>query len=117
MPPEPMLGVSMNGWNFSSKPNIPYQRRFKIKLHGLRWYTDPTTDLYDETINPNFNARALETFYARHEAWNPFLFNHQHIGQLTCRFGSAVSVPAAPPQSGGWLDVVEVMLIHHNPGY
>ena len=117
LPPEPMSGMTMNGWSFSSKPNVPYQRRFRLKLYGLRWYTNPTTDYFDATINPDFNAHALELFYARHQNWNPFLFTHQHLGLMTCKFQGAVTVPAAPEGSGGWLDPVEVTLIHHNPGY
>lgn len=117
MPPDAVMGMSMNGWNFSSKPNVPYQKRFKVKLHGLRWYLDPATELYDETTNVDFNARVLEKFYERNQAWNPFLFTHQHLGQLTVRFLAALSIPPAPENSGGWLDPVEIMLIHHNPGY
>ncbi len=117
LPPEPMSGMSMNGWQFSSKPNVPYQRRFRVRLHGLRWYLDPTTELYDATINPNFNAHNLELFYARHQNWNFFEFPHQHLGTLLCKFQGPVTVPAAPMGSGGWLDPVEVTLVHHNPGY
>lgn len=117
IPPEPMSGLTMNGWQFSSKPNIPYQKRFRIKLYGLRWYTVVGTELYDETTNPNFNARLLELFYQRHQTWNPFIFPHQHIGNLTCRFTAPLMLPAAPQGANGWLEGVEINLIHHNPGY
>lgn len=117
MPPEPMTGMTMNGWSFSSRPNVPYQRRFRLKLYGLRWYLDPVTDFYDATINPNFNANNLEQFYSRHQTWNPFSFTHPHLGALTVRFAQAVQVPPSPEGSNGWLEAVEVMMIHHNPGY
>ena len=37
LPPEPVQGVSLGGWAFVSKPNIPFQRKFKVTLHGMRW--------------------------------------------------------------------------------
>jgi hypothetical protein len=109
--------MSMNGWNFSARPTTPYQRKFKISLQGVRWYLDPVTGLYDPLANPKFNAHALEKFYARHETWNPFIFKHQHIGDLVVRFASPLIVPAAKANSGGLIDPIEMMLLHHNPGF
>lgn len=115
LPPEPAMGTSMNGWQFSSRPNIPYQRRFRVRLHGLKWYLDPATDVYEPDIDPPFNARRLEEFYEEHQTWKPFDFYHPHLGLLTVKFAAPVMVPAAPVGSGGWLDAVEVTLAEHNP--
>lgn len=110
--------VSMNGWQFSAKPNTPYQRRFKITLHGLRWYLNGS-GYYDNTTNPTFNAKRLEEFYERNETWQSFLFQHQHIGPtpFECRFLNPVAVPAGLANSGGFLAPLEIQLIHHNPSY
>lgn len=117
MPREPAASVmTMNAWQFSARPNTPYQRRFKVTLHGLRWYL-AADGTYDFTTNENFNARALERFYEAHETWAPFIFPHQHFGNLLCRFVAPVQVPAGEMNSGGFIKPVEVMLIQHNPGY
>lgn len=109
-------GISMNGWFFSSKPNVPYQKAFTIKLQGLRWYLQPN-GLYDATTNPGFNARRLELFYERHGTWNNFDFPHPHLGMLRCRFREPIEIPEGIPNSGGLIEAVDIQLVHHNPGY
>jgi len=117
MPPQPLQGMSMNGWDFTSRPEVPYKRKFKLKLFGLRWYLDEN-DLYDAVTNPQFNARRLEQFYEQHQTWLPFYWTHQHIGeQMLVRFAVPLTVPAAPANAGGWLEPLEVQLVHHDPGY
>lgn len=111
------MGVSMNGWQFTARPTTPFQRRFKVTLHGLRWYTNPSTGVYDLSTNPTFNAAALEAFYKEHELWKSFVFPHQHIGSIDVRFFSPVNVPAGKQNSAGLIEAFEVMLIEHNPGY
>lgn len=109
--------TTTTGWNMASRPASPYQRRFKLKLHGLRWFLD-VDGKYDFTTEPLFNAHALERFYKEHMTWKPFDFTHQHIdGVISCRFFSAFSVPAGVANSGGHVDPLEVMLIEHNPSY
>lgn len=108
--------ITLGGWQFSSRPTAPYQRKFRVILHGLRWYLN-SDGTFDKTTNPAFNAKRFEEFYEAHETWNPFVFPHQHLGNLTCRFSSAVTVPAAIADSGGLIEALEVTLIHHNPGY
>lgn len=109
--------VQLNGWTFTSRPTVPYQRRYKLTLHGMRWYTDQATGLWDVTTNPNFNARLLEQFYETHETWDPFNFPHQHFGTLLVRFNAPVTVPAGAANSGGLIPAFELQLIEHNPGY
>src|SRR5687767_11090127 len=117
LPREPMGLVTMNGWTFASKPTTPFQRKFRVKLFGLKWFLDEATEQYDAVTSPDINARALELFYEEHETWKPFLWTHPHLGELTVRFASAVEVPPAPPNSGGLLEPLEITLIHHDPGY
>jgi len=117
LPPDPTSVVSMNGWQATSKPSIPYQKRFSVMLHGLRWYTNKTTGLFDTATNPTVNARVLEMFYEAHQNWDPFLWTHPHLGQLTCRFNTAVQIPPGKENSGGFIDAFEIQLIHHNPSF
>ena len=118
LPPDVGNGFTSNtGWNFSARPTAPYQRRFKVKLYGLRWHIDEATGLYDVDETPNVNARVLEIFYAQHQTWRPFAFDHPHLGPMTCRFATPVQVPEGVENGGGHIDAVEVTLIEHNPGY
>jgi hypothetical protein len=116
LPPDPVQTMSMNGWTFSAKPITPFQKKFKVTLHGMRWYL-LSDGLYDSTTAPTMNARALELFYEANGTWDNFTYLHPHLGSLTCRFAAAVTVPAAIPNSGGLIGPLEVTLVHHNPGY
>lgn len=117
LPPEPVQGVSMNGWQFSARPSIPYQRKFKLTLHGLRWFLN-ANGTYDETTSATSNARVLEKFYQTNGTWDTFTWAHPHLGvTLTCRFASPVTVPAALVNSNGILEPLEITLVEHNPGY
>lgn len=116
-PRDPVSVVTMNGWTFTAKPTTPYVRRFKLTLHGLRWLLTGV-GIYDATTTPTINAAALEAFYKAHEGWDPFYWQHPHIAApLLVRFASPVTVPAAMPNSGGWIEPLEIDLIEHNPGY
>jgi hypothetical protein len=115
-PPKPTDGVSMNGWFFSSKPKVPYQRTFIITLQGMRWYLSGT-GFYDDITNPLYNAHRLERFYQANGTWDSFAFTHPHLGPMTCRFAEPVQVPEAIINSGGLIDKFDIKLIEHNPGY
>lgn len=109
--------MSMNGWAFTAKPTIPFVNTFKVTLHGLRWIL-LANGLYDTVTTPTINARGLELFYQANGLWDTFSFTHPHItGALTCRFAEKVTVPAARENGNGYCNPVEVMLLHHNPGY
>jgi len=118
LPPDAASAMSLNGWQFTSRPTVPYQKSFQLSLYGLQWILDPVTGLYDSATDVTHNARALELFYEQHGIWAPFYWTHPHIGQLTVRFKSAVSVPEGDQNSGGLIGKpVTVNLIHHNPGF
>lgn len=102
--------VTMNGWLFSARPTSPMQRRFRLVVHGLRWYLN-TDDTYDATTNPTINARALENFYSAHEMWDPFIFPHPHLGNLVVKFAAPLNVPAGQKDGGGLLEPLEIMLV------
>lgn len=109
-------GMSMNGWFFSARPSVPYQKQFTVTLHGMTWYLQQN-DLFDTTTNPYFNARRLELFYERNGTWDNFDFPHPHLGVIRCRFLEPVEVPEGIPNSNGLIEAFEVQLVHHNPGY
>jgi hypothetical protein len=116
VPPKPVDGISMNGWFFSAKPKIPYQRTFIVTLQGMYWYLGGT-GLYDAITNPRYNARRLEIFYQANGTWDNFDFVHPHLGAMKCRFAEPVQVPEAIVNSGGLIDKFDIKLIEHNPGY
>ncbi len=116
VPPEPAAVTSMNGWEFSAKPSVPYRRKFKVTLHGLRWYLQ-ANGLYDPNTDPQHNAHRLEKFYAEHQRWREFNWEHPHIGLLVVKFAAAVTVPAGIPNSGGLINALEIQLVESNPGY
>lgn len=109
-------GMSMNGWFFSSRPNVPFQKEFVVKLQGLTWYLQPN-GLYDSITNPTFNARRLELFYEKNGTWDNFDFPHPHFGTIRCRFMQPVEVPEAVPNSSGLIEAFDINLVHHNPSY
>lgn len=113
LPPEPMSGMSLNGWNFSAKPTVPYQKSFKVTLHGLNWYLNPD-GTFDRLKNRTYNARSLEEFYETHGTWANFSWFHPHLGNLQVRFKASVAIPAAIPNSGGLCNPLEITLVHHN---
>lgn len=116
IPPDPPSGMSLNGWFFSSKPVVPYQKKFKLTLHGMKWILQ-SSGLFDTTTTPTINARVLEQFYESNQLWDTFTWVHPHIGSLTCRFAEPVQIPAGEENAGGNIAPFDVTLIHHNPGY
>lgn len=116
LPPDPVGGASMNGWTFASKPRIPYQRKFRVTLHGMRWYLN-TSGTYDEVTNPKFNARLLELFYQANQTWDNFLWEHPHLGEIQVRFAEPVNVPEGRDNSNGYIEPFEVMLVEYSPAY
>lgn len=114
--PDEVSVVTFNGWQFASKPRVPFCRRFKVQLHGMRWYLN-ADGTYDASTDPTHNARALELFYQQTRLWDNFSWNHPHLGTLQVRFAEKLNIPAAPANSNGNLAPVEVQLIEHNPGY
>lgn len=111
--------MSLGGWQFTARPTTPFQRRFKLTLHGLRWFLDERNDAYDEVTDPKLNARLLELFYQEHEMWKPFEWFHPHIPYkpLACRFQSPLNVPAALENSDGLIGALEVNFVEHNAGF
>lgn len=116
VPPEPTAVTSFNGWEFTSRPTVPFRRKFRVTLYGLIWYLD-AGGFYDATTDPEFNARRLELFYQAHQRWREFQWIHPHIGPMLVKFASPFTVPAGIPNSMGRCGPLEITLIESNPGY
>lgn len=114
-PDEPTIR-DMNGWDYTPNPVLPYRRRFKLILEGLRWYTTEHGFL-DLVHDREHNAGALENFYAYHRKHIPFEYEHEWLGVLLLRFDGPVNIPRAIPNSGGLVEPLEITAIHHNPSY
>lgn len=111
--------VSLGGWQFTARPTTPFQRKFKVMLHGLHWYLNSADSRYDVVTDPDNNARLLELFYEEHEMWKPFLWVHPHLNYepIECRFQSPVNVPAGLSNSNGLIQAFEINFVENNPGY
>ena len=114
-PEEPTVR-DMNGWDYTPRPVLPYRRKFKVTLEGLRWHFNADGTI-DYATNPEYNAGVLESFYKGHRKHKPFNYRHEWLGLLELRFDNPVSVPKAIANSGGLVDSLEIMMIHHNPTY
>jgi hypothetical protein len=115
-PPQASPVMTMNGWPFSSRPKVPYQKTFVVKLQGMYWYLKDT-GLYDADTDPRYNARRLELFYEEHGTWKSFQFPHPHYGWLECRFAQPVEVPEAVVNSNGLIEAFDVTLVEHSPAW
>lgn len=117
MPPEEKTATSFNGWDFTAKPVVPYRAKFRVQLHGMRWYLNAGGTALDITTDPTINAGRLRQFYKDNRLWDNFSFAHEYLGTITCRFAEPVNIPPAIGNSRGLIPMFEVVLLHHNPGY
>lgn len=117
IPPEEQDAMSMNGWEFTAKPSIPYRRKFRLVMSGMHWRMNKVQTGLDLANDPQTNAGRLMSFWLTHRKHTPFTYNHEYLGPITVRFADPVQIPKAIPNSAGLIPDFEVMLIHHNPGY
>ena len=108
--------LTYNGWQFASKPRVPFLKQFKVMLYGLKWYLN-TDGTFDSTTDPTHNARALELFYQANRSWDNFTWVHPHLGTQQVRFSQKLNIPAGMRNAGGNLGPVEVNFVQYNPGY
>jgi hypothetical protein len=117
LPPEEQDAVSMNGWEFTSKPNTPYRAKFKLTMSGMRWRKNTAGTALDVATDPTTNAGRLLNFYKANRKWDKFIYPHEYLGNITCRFAEPVQIPKAMPDSNGLIPDFEITLIHHNPSF
>lgn len=114
--PEETSIRDFNGWDYTPRPVLPYRRRFRITLEGLRWYFNSNGTI-DYVTDIEHNAGVLESFYTDHRKHKPWNFQHEWLGLLELRFDNPLSVPKAEADSYGLLEPLEIQAIHHNPTY
>lgn len=117
IPPEEPDVVTMNGWDFTSRPSVPYKPKFKLTLGGMRWILNEQGTALDLTTDPQHNAGRLLDFYRKNRRFGTFHYTHEFYGTLLVRFAEPVQVPKAYPNSSGLIPDFDVMLVQHNPGY
>ena len=117
LPPEEPSAMSFNGWEFTSKPAVPYRRTFSVVLTGMRWYVREDGQGLDVTTDPKHNAGRLLDFYRANRRWDVFAFNHEYLGNIICKFAVPVTVPKSIPDSFGRIEDFEVRLLHYNPAF
>lgn len=117
IPPEDPAVTSFNGWEFTSRPGVPYRAKFKLTISGMRWRLNTAGNALDVTTDPTMNAGRLLAFWKTNRRWDTFNYQHEYLGLIVCRFADAVSIPKALPDSNGLVPDFEVTLVHHNPGY
>ena len=115
IPPEEPNVVTFNGWDFTAKPAVPYRRKFRLIMTGMRWYMG--SGALDVSTDPTMNAGRLLNFYQTNRRYGTFSYAHEYLGTITCRFAEPLQIPPALVNSNGLIDSFEVMLVHHNPGY
>jgi len=117
MAPEEKPATSMNGWDFTSRPNTPYRAKFRLTIGGMYWRFNQAHTSLDTTTDPQTNAGRLLAFYKQNRTWGTFTYNHEYLGPLTVRFAEPVNIPKAMADSNGLIPDFEVTLVHHNPGF
>lgn len=117
IPPDEPTATTMNGWDFVAKPSVPYRRKFKVTLSGMRWYLNRAQNSLDVTKDSLNNAGRLLAFYQQNRKWDTFIYHHEYLGAITCRFNAPVTIPKAMPNSNGLVPDFEIELVHHNPGW
>lgn len=104
-----------NNWIFSSKPNAPDQRIFKLTFGALKYivFIDPETGAQStDVVNElQYNLGALEYFYQQHRLWKSFSFWHPVHQWTLCRFNKPFEVPVGAPGGSGFVNNINVELI------
>lgn len=101
------------GWEFTAKPQLPVQRRFKLSFSVMQWQFNPTTGLADATINPETNILALINFYEAHYTWDAFIYPHPVFGNITVKFAADApfEVPKGLIGGTGAVEGFELILV------
>ena len=117
LPPDEAEATSFNGWDFTSRPGVPYRAKFKLTMSGMYWHMlDGQTGL-DLYRDPQHNAGLLLEFYRQNRRWDTFSYPHEFYGNMLCRFAAPVQIPKAIPNSNGLITDFEITLVHHNPSF
>lgn len=98
--PDSSVQVQMGkAYIFTAPPSAPDQRIFKLHFNAMVFYVDES-NIADETIDPENNAKALMLFYEEHKLYKEFVYNHPVFGALNVMFHRPLTMPK--PQHGGY---------------
>jgi hypothetical protein len=75
------------GYTFTTKPQLPFQRSFRLYFSGMKWYLN-TDGTVDNTTNVPLNMQALIDFFTAHDYSQPFIYNHELYGNITVKFAA-----------------------------
>ena len=100
------------GYEFSAAPQLPVQRRFRLKFPTMAWMRDGG-GLISAAIEPELNIKALIDFYERHYTHKAFIYPHPIFGNLTVKFSAdqPFEVPPSLPGGSGATESFELMLV------
>lgn len=84
------------GYEFTSAPQEPVQRRFTLHFKAMQWFLNDAGQAIN-TESPQLNMLALDEFYRRHYSHKKFIYPHPVYGNLYVKF--APDVPFDMPKS------------------
>lgn len=91
------------GFEFSSAPQFPVQRRFTLSFPTLVW----------GSADAQLSMNAMITFYEAHYTNTAFIYPHPAFGNITVKFAADVplDVPKTLPGGGGSTDAFTLVLV------
>ena len=91
------------GYEFSSPPQLPIQRRFTLSFEALVWGSS----------DPQLSMNALVAFYEAHYTNVAFVYPHPEYGDINVKFAADApfEVPKSLPGAGGTTDVFTLILV------
>jgi hypothetical protein len=95
---------------FTSRPQGPPQRIFKLRFEGMRWFLT-SEGLRDISTMPQHNLARMEDFYRGVELWKSFLWNHPLEGTKTVRFNKPLEIPEQIKGGSGVVNPFDIELL------
>jgi hypothetical protein len=86
------------GYQFAAKAPHPGQRIFVLSFVGMRYVV--TGGVLDKVTDPTKNMGKLQDFYEAHMLYEPFIYPHPVLGNVTVRFNRPLQIPKG--MSGGF---------------
>lgn len=99
------------GYTFNAKPQLPFQRIFRLRFGAMQWFLN-TDGTVDRTTNPTYNMQCLIDFFEAHDTSQAFTYPHPVYGNLTVKFSAdqTFEVPASLIGGTGVTEPFEIFL-------
>lgn len=78
------------GYEFASKPRAPDQITFMLHYETMV-FIESAPGTLNLGSNPTLNMGVLRAFYESHRLYEPFIFPHPILGNVTVRFNKPLS--------------------------